>query len=186
MHKKILFFSILICLLSVRILAQMGFTMYPSEYQIKAKYLYNLARFVDWPEHTFADSNSSYIIGILGKDPFGIDLEKTIEGKKINGRNFSVKRFKNYKNIQFSHILFINFTDPQKLDQAIKKIDNKFILTVGDAENFAHKGGILNFIIKDKKIRFQINLQAAKKSGIQISSKILRQAYIIENLSPEI
>ena len=166
-------------------MAQMGFTMYPSEYQVKAKYLYNLARFVDWPEHTFADSNSSYIIGILGEDPFGIDLEKTVEGKKVKGRNFSVKRFKNCTHLEFCHILFINLGNPRKLHEAIKKIDDKNILTVGDTENFAHNGGIINFIIKEKKIRFQVNLQAAETSDIQISSKILRQADIIGNQSPE-
>ena len=184
MYKKIYHIIILIILLSIKVQAQMGFTLYPSEYQVKAKYLYNLARFVDWPEQSFADSNSSYIIGILGEDPFGIDLEKTVEGKKAKGRNFVVKRFPKYEDLQFCHILYINLTDKDKLNKVIKKIKNENILTVGDTKNFAQNGGIINFITKEKKIRFQINLSAAEQSGIQISSLILRQADLIENKSP--
>ena len=163
----------------------MGFTMYPSEYQVKAKYLYNLARFVEWPEQSFADSNSSYIIGVLGEDPFGIDLEKTVEGKKAKGRNFIVKRFKKSEDVQFCHILFIKLADNIQLSNTIKKVNHENILTVSDTKNFAKNGGIINFITKEKKIRFQINLSAAEQSGLQISSKILRQAEIIEQKSPE-
>lgn len=186
MYNKFFHLIILISVLTLKSQAQMGFTVYPSEYQVKAKYLYNFTRFVDWPDQTFSHSDTPYIIGILGEDPFGIDLDKTVEGKKIKGRSFIVKRFKQIDDLKFCHILYIGLTDQSKSIQVIEKIKGSNILTVGDIKNFAHNGGIINFITKDKKIRFEINVQAAKETGIHISSKLLKQSNIIENQQPKI
>jgi len=185
MSKSIVYLTFVILLLPPGLQAQMGFTIYPSEYQIKARYLYNFARFVDWPDQTFLHSDSPFIIGILGEDPFGIDIDKTVEGKKIKNRSFKIKRYKNLESVGFCHILYIGIEDYKKRKNAIKKLKGKNILTVSDKKNFAHNGGIINFIVKEKKIRFQINLQAVKESDILISSKILRQADIINNQQPE-
>ncbi len=176
---------ILITLLTLRSQAQMGFTVYPSEYQVKAKYLYNFSRFVDWPDQAFPHSDTPYIIGILGEDPFGIDLDKTVEGKKVKGRNFIVKRFHRIDDLEFCHILFIGVPDQKKSIRIIDKLKETSILTVSERKKFAHDGGIINFITKEKKIRFEINRQAAKNAGINISSKLLKQSNIIENQQPE-
>ncbi|MFO7892060.1 MAG: YfiR family protein [bacterium] len=181
MTKFIFHLTIVMLLLPFKLQAQMGFTIYPSEYQVKAKYLYNFTRFVDWPDQTFSHPDSPFIIGILGEDPFGIDLDKTVEGKKIKNRNFIIKRFKKFNDLKYCHILYIGIDDHGKRKKIIKKLSDRNILTVSDKKNFAQNGGIINFIIKDKKIRFQINFQAAQESNIQISSKILRQADIINN-----
>ncbi len=185
MPKFIVHLTLVILLFPLRLQAQMGVTMYPSEYQIKAKYLYNFARFVDWPDQTFTHSDSPYIIGILGEDPFGIDIDKTVEGKKVKNRNFIIRRFKNLETLEYCHILYIGIDDHKRRKIVVERLKGENILTVSDKKNFAHNGGLINFIIKEKKIRFQINLRAVKESDILISSKILRQADIINNQQPK-
>jgi len=175
-------FTILIIILWVfQSHSQMGFTVYPTEYQIKAKYLYNFTRFVDWPEESFQNPDSPFVIGIIGSDPYGIDLEKTIEGKQIKNRKFRIRRYQNLDNLAFCHILFIGVDNRARRSQIFNKIKNNSILTVGDENNFAKDGGMINFIIKKKKIRFQINREAVKQSRLKMSTKLFKMAEIIES-----
>jgi hypothetical protein len=184
--KSILFYIIsVIILLTMQVQAQMGFTIYPSEYQIKAKYLYNFARFVNWPEKSFPDSTTSIVIGIIDDDPFGIDLDKTVEGKQINNRGFKIKRFNNMNGIESCHILFIGSHNIKRRLQILKKLKDHNVLTVGDSPYFVHNGGIINFIFIDKKIRFEINIQAANASGLILSPRLLKLANIIDTTNIE-
>lgn len=159
----------------------MGFTVYPTEYQIKAKYLYNFTRYVNWPKEAFTDSVSPFIIGIIGQDPFGVNLEKTVEGKKINSRTFLIKRFQSAKNLEYCHILFIGISDREHHHQILDTIQGLSILTVGSRVKFAQDGGIINFIKKKKRIRFEINTKMARESGLRISTKLLKMADIVES-----
>jgi hypothetical protein len=160
--------------------SQMGFTVYPTEYQIKAKYLYNFARFVDWPEESFQSPDSPFVIGIIGNDPYGIDLEKTIEGKQIKNRKFIIKHYQNLENLSSCHILFIGIDNKAGRSQIFNKIKKQGILTVGDDDSFAKDGGMINFIIKKERIRFQINREAVNQSPLKMSTTLLKMAVIIE------
>ncbi len=159
----------------------MGFTVHPTEHQIKASYIYNFTRFVDWPKEVFADSTSPFIIGIIGQDPFGIDLEKTVEGKIIKNRTFSVKRFLTIDDIEYCHILFFGISNRVKQIQILHKIRGLSILTIGNRAKFTLDGGIVNFIEKKKKIRFEINKKIARESELNISTKLLKMADIVES-----
>jgi hypothetical protein len=161
--------------------AQMGFTVYPTEYQIKAKYLYNFARFVDWPEESFQSPDSPFVIGIIGNDPYGIDLEKTIEGKQIKNRKFIIRTYQNLENLSSCHILFIGVNDRALRSQIFNKIKKYSILTVGDDDSFTKDGGMINFIIKKKRIRFEINREAVKQSPLKMSTNLLKMAVINES-----
>lgn len=158
----------------------MGFTKYPSEYQMKAKFLYNFARFVEWPDGAFADSTSSITIGVIDPDPFGIDLDKTVEGKRINGRDFRVKRFHRVDDLEFCHILFIGTSDREHRLEILERLKDWSVLTVGDTKDFAYDGGIINFIMVGKKILFEINTKAVKKAGLVLSPRILKMSNLIE------
>jgi hypothetical protein len=160
--------------------SQMGFTVYPTEYQIKAKYIYNFTRFVDWPEESFENPDSPFVIGIIGNDPYGIDLDKTIEGKQIKNRRFIIRRCQNIEDLSSCHILFIGVDKGAQRSQIFNKIKNKCILTVGDEEHFARDGGMINFIIMKKRIRFEINREAVKQSHLKMSTNLLKMAVIIE------
>ncbi len=150
-----------------------------SEYEIKAAFLYNFAKFIEWPEEMFADTDSPFIFGILGDDPFGQVLEQTIGSKFIQGRSLEIVRFKQYEEIKYCHILFINFSEYGHIKEIFKHIDLLGILTIGDEEGFAEQGGIINFYMEDDKVCLCINPNAAERARLKISSKLLNVAQIV-------
>ncbi len=168
-------------LCSMNSTAQMGFTIYPSENQVKIKYLYNFARFVDWPDTVFPDPDTPITIGVIGEDPFGIDLNKTVEGKHIDGREFRIERFDCVENIEHCHILFLGMCSSNERHHILDQLNGVPILTVGDTDRFALDGGMINFIDVDQNVRFEINHEAAKRSGLILSPRILKMAKIVQS-----
>ena len=146
------------------------------EYQVKAAFLFNFAKFVEWPEHAFADSTAPIVIGIIGVDPFGNDLDSMVVGQTIRGRNLEVKRFRRLADLQFCHILFISASELPRLKRILEKINNASVLTVSEVANFTNAGGIINMFNLENKVRFAINLNSAAHSGIKISSRLLKLA----------
>lgn len=171
---------LIVLLFAVNSIAQMGFMIYPSENQVKAKYLYNFARFVDWPDEVFPDDKTPITIGVICEDPFGIDLNKTVEGKRINGREFRIKRFDQLEHMEYCHILFIGSCSRDVRYRILNELKVMPVLTVGDADRFASDGGMINFIEVDEDIRFEINNEAVKRSGLVLSPRILKMATIVE------
>ena len=151
----------------------------PSEYQIKAAFLYNFAKFVEWPPHVFADGGSPIVIGVLGEDPFGSSLEQVVKGKTVGGRRFSIKRFEKVRDLEHCHILFISSSESGHLAKALDSIKGPNVLTVSEIERFAQRGGIISFVTIDNKIGFEINLDAAKKANLKLSSKLLKVARVV-------
>ncbi len=149
------------------------------EYQVKAIFLYNFAQFVTWPGAAFPERNTPITIGILGYDPFGPYLEEAVRGEVIDGRSLTVKRFKRVEEVSDSHILFVSKSERGRLGQILAAVRGKSILTVGETEAFARQGGIINFITVDNKVRYEINVDAAKRADLDISSKLLRLAKIV-------
>lgn len=150
------------------------------ENQIKAVFLFNFAQFVEWPQEVLPEPNSPIIIGILGKDPFGSYLEETIRGEEVNGHPLQVQRYSSVKQIKNCHILFIHPSLTPRLDNIIKVLKNKNILTVSDGSDFTKQGGMIRFATDSNKIKLQINLSAVKASDITISSKLLRLSEIVD------
>jgi hypothetical protein len=149
------------------------------EYQVKAIFLYNFAQFVTWPVAAFPERHTSITIGILGDDPFGPFLEEAVRGEVIDGRSLTVKHFTRVEEVTDSHILFVSKSERGRLGQILAAVRGKSILTVGEMEAFARQGGIINFITTDNKVRYEINLDAAKRADLDISSKLLRLAKIV-------
>ncbi len=148
----------------------------PTEYQIKAAFLYNFAKFVEWPPQAFADAQSPIVIGVLGKNVFDDNLEKIIHGKTVNSRPFLFKEFHAVEEATNCHILFISASQKEKLSKILEGLRGTSVLTVSETDQFIAAGGMINFVIEDKKIHFQINDEAAKKAGLKISSKLLSLA----------
>jgi hypothetical protein len=149
------------------------------EYQLKAIFLFNFAQFVEWPAEVFQEPDSPIVIGILGKDPFGVFLQETVEGEQVNGHPLVIEHYDNVNDIKNCHILFIN-QSTTRLDDVLKELEGKDILTVSDGNNFTKLGGMIRFKNDSKKIKLQINLTAVKGSDITISSKLLRLSEIVE------
>lgn len=152
-----------------------------SEYEIKAAFLYNFVNFIEWPSKSQADANRTIIIGIFDDDPFSSTLEQTIANKTINGRKIQIKKFKSYKNIKPCHILYVNPSEDNHLEKILDTVRDWHVLTVSEMDGFTRNGGIINFYMENKKVRFEINTDNAKKMGLRISSKLLKLAKIIRN-----
>jgi hypothetical protein len=165
--------ALLFCLLfDVRILGQEP----AQEYQIKAAFLFNFAKFVEWPPDAFPQNNSPIVIGVLGQNVFGHYLEDTIRDKTVQNRPFVIKEFKSVEEAVHCHILFVSASMKDSLPAVIDNLHNASTLTVSDTDQFIKAGGMINFVIEDNKVRFQINAEAAKKAGLKISSKLLSLA----------
>jgi len=148
----------------------------PSEYQIKAAFLYNFAKFVQWPPQAFAGPGSPMVIGVLGDNVFGDDLERTIRHKTINSHPFQFQEFHSVKEATHCQILFISPSERKRLPKILNDLRGTSVLTVSETDHFIEAGGMINFDIEDNEVHFQINNAAAEKAGLIISSKLLSLA----------
>ena len=153
----------------------------PSEYQLKAAFLYHFSQFVDWPPATFATSKSatdaSFVIGILGDNPFGGDLEQTVHGKNLGRHALMVREFHSLAEATNNcQILFISSSEKKRLPELIANLGGANILTVGEAENFGEAGGMIHFVMEGTKIRFRVNEAATQRAGLKVSAKLLSLA----------
>jgi hypothetical protein len=151
----------------------------PTEYQVKAVFLFNFSQFVDWPPQAFSDARAPLVIGVLGADPFGADLDEVVRGETVNGRPLLVRRFRRVEEIKDCHILFIGGSERARLEQILQALQGRSILTVSDDEDFARRGGMIRFTTDKNRIRLGVNLEAAVTAGLTISSKLLRPAEIV-------
>lgn len=148
-----------------------------SEYQVKAVFLYNFAQFVEWP--ATPDSRKPVIIGILGEDPLGAFLDETVRGERLGLRPFEIVRYRQLAGIDTCNILFISRSENERVAQILAALGNRPILTVSDGDDFADRGGMIQFVSDKNRIRLRINLEAAQAANVTISSKLLRVAEIV-------
>jgi hypothetical protein len=159
-----------------------------SEYLIKAGFIYNFAKLVEWPPTAFAQPDSPIVIGILGNDPFGATLDRIVADKKIDGRGFAVKRVKwskDLRELKDCNILFVSSSEKDHVDSVVDGMKGLPILTIGDAPGFAKRGGIINFTLEDNKVRFEVNVEAAKHADLSISSRLLTLAKIVQQVAAD-
>lgn len=150
------------------------------ENQVKAVFLYNFTQFVEWPADAFRRADSPFIIGVVGNDPFGDYLEETVKGEKVMNHPLVVQDYNDLREMQNCHLLYIAYSDPQKIRETLDALRGRKTLTVSDSDNFARDGGMIRFFTQDNKIKLQINLSNAKAAELNISSKLLRVADIID------
>lgn len=186
--------GILIVALSVslswgpEVLAQDRDSSDSSEYLIKAGFIFNFAKFVEWPQTTFSQPDSPIVIGILGTDPFGAIIDQIVQDKKIGGRGFVVKRLKwgaDLKDLKECKILFVGASEKAHIDELVQIVRWLPILTVGETPGFAERGGVIRFVLEDNRVRFEVNVEAARQAGLTISSRLLTLARIIQQPSAD-
>lgn len=146
------------------------------EYQLKAVFLFNFAQFTDWPTNTFTNSAEPLVIGILGPDPFGRTLEDTIRGENIRGHSLVIAHYRRADEIKTCDILFISQQETRRVDEIVRSLKGKPILTVADVDTPSSAGAIIRFSLQKNKIHFRVNQEAAKAADITLSSKLLRVA----------
>jgi hypothetical protein len=150
----------------------------PDEEQVKAVFIFNFTKFIDWPASAFSAPESPFIIGVVGKQSISSYLQEAIAGEYAAGRTIMIKHYSSPKDIRNCHILYIGSEDPEKVKSILATTQNQNILTVGDSPNFLRWGGMVRFFTEKGKIRLEINSDAARSSGIRISSKLLSVASI--------
>lgn len=153
----------------------------PSEYQIKAAFLYNFAKFVEWPPDPRTNARDPILLCIAGYDPFGEILDQTILGKTANGHPFAIQRFRREEDARGCQILFTSSSDQRYIRSLLAILKGSSVLTVGETEGFPRLGGIINFTLEENKVRFEINVDAAERERLKISSKLLRVAKVVRD-----
>lgn len=145
-----------------------------SEYDVKAAFLYNFTKFVDWPPEAFPDAGNLKIC-VLGDDPFGKSL-RSVAGEQVGSHKLTVMQTDALARPAGCQILFISRSERERLPQILAAVGDAPVLTVGDTSGFAERGVIINFVLEGSKVRFEINIDSADRARIRISSKLLQLA----------
>jgi hypothetical protein len=149
----------------------------PSEYQVKAAFLLNFTKFVEWPPTAFAEPDAPFTICILGDDPFGSVLDQIVEGEKVNDRKLVVQRIHGRATIG-CQVLFVS--NSERVPSILTTV-GRGVLTVGDGEDFVREGGMIGFVLERRRVRFDINQSAAANASLKLSSKLLSVARTVAN-----
>jgi len=154
-------------------------TMPLSEYEIKAGFLFNFTKFVEWPPDAFADPSSPIVMGIVGDNPVAELLADAASGKTVNGRAVLVRRFKEGQDLRSCHILFVGVSEEKHVPQILEKVKGSRVLTVGETNGFTQSGGMINFSVEGSRVRLDINLDAAARARLKISAKVIAVARVV-------
>src|SRR2546423_2476045 len=147
-----------------------------SETDVKAAFLYNCAKFVEWPKEAFAAESAPIQIAVIGDDEFAAKLKSLLSDKKAQGRSFEVKKISNPQEVRNFQIVFISNSETRRQPQILEAAKTSSVLTIGETEQFLDLGGMINLFFDDAQLRFEVNQDAAEKAKLVISSKLLRLA----------
>lgn len=150
-----------------------------SEYEVKAALLYKFLRFITWPESARPSTRTTFLIAVLGKDPFGATLEDTMAGKSVDDQSIAILRSQNLEDVLNCPVVFVCASEKEGLEPILESARKASILTVGDTDGFAEQGVMINLVLRDKKVRFQINYGAAREAGIEVDAQLLKLAELV-------
>lgn len=178
-HGLALAFIILISIVdSSGLIAQ---TKVATEYQVKAAFLYNFAKFVEWPPSAFSDAKQPLDICVYGRDPFGSALEDALLGKTIGERRVGLGRATQFQDLAGCQVVFLGAPARESAAELANRLKGRAVLLVGESDGFAASGGTIQFTIEDNRVHFVINPDAADRAGLKISSKLLALAKIVRD-----
>ena len=175
--------GLILCLLTLALFfnpPNVGAQQTLSDYRVKAAYVLNFLRFVQWPDDAFSDTKAPVVIGIVGEDPFGNQLPQAILGKTVQGHDLIIRRYKAGEDLRGNHILFISASEKKRLPQILASLRGSSVLTVAEMDRFLEAGGVIQFTFENSRIRFAINVDAADRARLKVSSKLLSVAQYVE------
>jgi hypothetical protein len=150
------------------------------EYAVKAAFIYNFAEFITWPDWPSSDNADSFDICIIGNDPFRSAMD-ALRNENVSGKKVRIKRLNSASSCSHCQIVYISSSEQNRLDQILATLQGFNILTVADSADFAKSGVIFNLYLEDNKVRFEVNIDAVKRSELNISSKLLRLGRIVHD-----
>jgi hypothetical protein len=155
----------------------------PKEYEVKATYLYNFARFVGWPVSAESAKSDPFSICVLGQDPFGPALDSVLAGENIDGKAVVAKRIARPQEAVSCRVLYISSSEDRQLKEILAALGKMAMLTVSDIPQFSRRGGMIEFVLEGSKIRFEVNLASAEGAGLSLSSELLKVATTVRRNS---
>ena len=147
-----------------------------SEFRVKAAYLYNFGKFVEWPESIAPEKDQSFEICVLGTDPFGSTLDAALASASIDGKSVEAKRISRPQEVNSCRIVFISSSEEGHLKEILMALDKASVLTVSDIPRFSQRGGMIGFILDGNRVRFDVNLASAQNARLTLSSELLKVA----------
>ena len=153
----------------------------PREHEVKAAFLYHFSQLVEWPAGA-TSAGEPFVIGVVGPDPFGSALEQALAAKSVRAQPIRLRRFRGVEGLDSArvHVLFVGGTDPALHERALDAVGRQPVLTVGEAEGFAERGGMIGFrVTGDGRVGFDINTRRAEAAGLRMSSQLLKLARIV-------
>ena len=153
----------------------------PTEYQLKAAFLFNFAKFIEWPASTFSTPQAPFSICIFGDDPFGPVIDATLRGQNVEGHPVMIQRTRDASRLRHCQVAFISASEKDHLRDIFQSVHGANVLLVGETAGFASAGGAIQFQMQDGHVRFSINPGAAERAGLRVSSRLLSLATIIHD-----
>jgi hypothetical protein len=150
-----------------------------SEYQVKAAYLFNFLKFVEWPKDAFTDPLAPIVIGVVGEDPFGNALPQVVIGKTVQGRDLVIRIYHVGEDLRGAHILFISSSERKRIPTILSSLRGSCVLTVADTTGFLEAAGMIQFLTENDRVRFAINVDATNQAKLKVSSKLLSLAKVM-------
>jgi hypothetical protein len=166
------------CELPLALLAQ---NKQASEYGVKAAFLYNFAKFVEWPPGTLASPKSPITVCVFGTDPFGALLDDIVQGQTIDNHEIVARRTKKLEDLKACQIVFMSKSEIKRLSELLESLKGATTLLVGETLGFAEHGGTIQLYMEDNKVRFSVNLEAVQRAHLTINSNLLAMARIVHD-----
>ena len=154
------------------------------EYEIKAAFLFNFTRFIEWPSQSFADATSPIVIGVIGADPFGAQLANIVQGRRVNGRAIVARYVTREDEARATHLLFVGLTKDEDIARLLRALSGYPVTTVGESPAFTAQGGAITLVLQGNKVRFEINAAAAARAHVRISAQLEKLATVVRRITP--
>jgi YfiR/HmsC-like len=151
------------------------------EYQVKAAFLFNFAKFVDWPPEAFPSEKAPITFCVFRQDPFGGVLDETIRGKTINNHEVLARRINQLPELKSCQLVFVSSKEGKLLSEILNSLKGASALVVGESEGFAERGGGIQFFLEDNRLRFAVNVDAVQRARLTVSAKLLALARIVHD-----
>jgi hypothetical protein len=146
------------------------------EHELKAAFVYNFTKFVEWPSSSFRDTNAPFVVAVAGHSPCTAELEKIAKERKLIGRQMIIKKVATFEAAQNAQALFISASENSRSKDWLAAVRGRSVLTIGESEPFCKQGGVINFLLEGEKIRFEININQAEAAGLKVSAQLQKLA----------
>jgi hypothetical protein len=181
LRRLVLLVGILLAFVGVQsALAQVG----PQEHQVKAAFLFKFLTFVEWPPEAFSRSDSPYVIGVLGGEDVVSELRQLVPGRPVNGRPVAVRRLQPGEPLSGVHAVFVARNESARLPVIVKVAQSQPLLIVTELDGALEEGSVINFLVADGRVRFEVALDSAERSKLRISSRMLAVAQNVRPAKP--